>query len=132
MKITNTRIPLTILGLAASCGLALAIHTGQARGRATTTVSSKIPSGASGSQWHWQNPLPQGNNLRGASFVDANTGTVVGENGTIVRTTDGGNTWTIQASGTTQTLWAVSFTDANHGTRSEEHTSELQSRRDLV
>ena len=68
------------------------------------------------SQWQWQNPLPQGNNLRGASFVDANTGTVVGENGTIVRTTDGGNSWTIQASGTTQTLWAVSFTDPNHGT----------------
>src|SRR5881275_28164 len=116
MKITNTRIPLTILGLAASCGLALAIHTGQARGGATTTVSSKIPSGSPGSQWHWQTPLPQGNNLRGASFVDANTGTVVGEYGTIVRTTDGGNSWTVQASDTTQTLWAVSFTDANHGT----------------
>jgi len=33
------------------------------------------------------NPLPQGNNLRGASFLDANTGTVVGDYGTIVRTT---------------------------------------------
>ena len=31
MRVTNTRIPLTILGLAASCGLLLAIHTGQAR-----------------------------------------------------------------------------------------------------
>src|SRR6266446_357618 len=116
MKITNTRIPLTILGLAASCGLVLAIHTGQARSGATATFSSKAQGGSSSSQWHWQNPLPQGNNLRGAAFVDANTGTVVGEYGTIVRTTDGGNSWTIQASGTTETLWAVSFTDANHGT----------------
>src|SRR5438874_8127974 len=133
MKITtNSRIPLTILSLASACGLTLAIHTGYARTNPAATITSKLPAGSPASQWHWQNPLPQGNNLRGASFVDANTGTVVGENGTIVRTTDGGNTWTIQASGTTQTLWAVSFTDANHGTRSEEHTSELQSRRDLV
>src|SRR5438094_10661986 len=58
----------------------------------------------------------RGNNLRGASFVDADIGTVVGEYGTIVRTTDGGNSWTVQASDTTQTLWAVSFTDTNHGT----------------
>src|SRR5881398_501522 len=116
MKITNTRIPLTILGLAASCGLVLAIHTGQARSGTVATVSSKIPGGSSSPQWRWKNPLPQGNNLRGASFVDANTGTVVGEHGTIVRTTDGGNSWTIQSSGTTQNLWAVSFVDANNGT----------------
>src|SRR4029077_8786782 len=116
MRVTNPRIPLTILGLAASCGFVLAIHTGQARSGATASVSSKPSIDAPSSQWHWQNPLPQGNNLRGASFVDGNTGTVVGEYGTIVRTTDGGNSWTIQTSGTTQTLWAVSFTDANNGT----------------
>src|SRR5581483_3777188 len=96
--------------------LALAIHTGQARSGTARTISSKRPAGSPSSQWHWQNPLPQGNNLRGASFVDANTGTVVGEYGTIVRTTDGGNSWTIQANDTTQTLWDVSFTDVSHGT----------------
>src|SRR5438094_3098479 len=58
----------------------------------------------------------RGNNLRGAAFVDANTGTVVGEYGTIVTTTDGGNSWTIQVSGTTQNLWAISFKDSNNGT----------------
>src|SRR5437762_9462682 len=114
MKITNTRIPLTILGLAASCGLLLAMHTGQARNGAAPAILSKAP--GSSLSWRWQNPLPQGNNLRGASFVDANTGTVVGEYGTIVRTTDGGNSWTIQFSGTTQNLWAVSFKDSNKGT----------------
>ena len=66
--------------------------------------------------WFWQNPLPQGNDLRGASFIDANTGTVVGYYGTIVRTTDGGNNWRIQTSGTTENLWAVSFSDADNGT----------------
>src|SRR6184192_4365210 len=116
MKVTHIRIPLTILGLAASYGLLLAMHTGQARNGAAPAISSKVPAGSQSSQWHWQNPLPQGNNLRGASFLDANTGTVVGEYGTIVRTTDGGNSWTVQVSGTTQTLWAVSFTDANNGT----------------
>ena len=34
--------------------------------------------GAEPAGWFWQNPLPQGNDLYGASFVDANTGTVVG------------------------------------------------------
>jgi len=67
-------------------------------------------------RWVWQNPLPQGNDLRNASFIDANTGTVVGFFGTIVRTTDGGESWVIQTSGTTQNLWGVSFSDANNGT----------------
>src|SRR6266849_268151 len=48
------------------------------------------------SGWFWQNPLPQGNPLMAVSFVDANTGTAVGEYGTILRTTDGGATWTLQ------------------------------------
>src|SRR5438477_4747444 len=111
MKMTHTRIPLTILSLTSACGLALAIHAGS---KSVATIASKVTGGSS--SWHWQNPLPQGNNLRGASFVDADTGTVVGEYGTIVRTTDGGNSWTVQVSGTTQALWAVSFTDANNGT----------------
>lgn len=42
--------------------------------------------------WHWQNPLLQGNPLWGVCFTDADTGWVVGEVGTILRTTDGGST----------------------------------------
>ena len=58
----------------------------------------------------------------GVSFVDTNTGTAVGGscaiNGesTIVRTTDGGNTWITQANPGTVCLFEVSFTDANTGT----------------
>src|SRR5260370_23559054 len=59
--------------------------------------------------------------LRGVSFVDANTGTAVGGSRTlppftpavILRTTDGGATWTSQQSGTSFPLNAVSFVDAN-------------------
>jgi len=66
--------------------------------------------------WFWQNPLPQGNSLFGVSFTDANTGTAVGTYGTILRTTNGGDTWTRQTSGTTEWLFGISFTDANTGT----------------
>ena len=42
------------------------------------------------SGWYWQNPLPQGYTLYGVFFTDANTGTAVGEYGTIIRTSNGG------------------------------------------
>ena len=48
----------------------------------------------------------------GVSFTDINNGTAVESEGTIIRTTDGGTTWNLQASGTTNTLFGVSFTDA--------------------
>jgi hypothetical protein len=54
--------------------------------------------------------------LRAVSFSDSQTGTVVGELGTILHTTDGGATWVPQTSGVTDTLLAVTFTDANNGT----------------
>ena len=54
--------------------------------------------------------------LYGISFTDANTGTAVGENGRILRTTNGGTNWTLQTSGITTNLFSVSFTDANTGT----------------
>jgi len=66
--------------------------------------------------WEWQAPLPQGNALRAVSFLDAKTGTAVGDRGTILHTTDSGLTWTIQKSGTIDDLLAVCFTDANTGT----------------
>src|SRR5258707_10130276 len=59
-------------------------------------------------QWFWQNPLPQGNDLRAASFIDANTAILVGAYGTIIRTKDTGSRCAIQPSGTTETLWAGS------------------------
>ncbi len=70
----------------------------------------------SSQDWFSQNPLPQGNILEAVHFVNATTGTAVGWFGTILRTTDGGSTWVVQTSGTTDFLYGVSFTDATTGT----------------
>ncbi len=49
-------------------------------------------------------------------FIDVNTGTAVGNNGTILRTSNGGATWVNRPSGTPNGLWDVSFGDVNTGT----------------
>jgi photosystem II stability/assembly factor-like uncharacterized protein len=77
-------------------------------------------------RWSWQNPLAQGNDLSATAMVGANTVVAVGGArtvgagvdgaGTILRTADGGATWTHQALGTTHALSGVAFTDANTGT----------------
>ncbi len=46
-------------------------------------------------QWTWRNPLPQGNDLYAAWFVNQDKGFVVGDIGTVLKTTNGGLTWTI-------------------------------------
>ena len=66
--------------------------------------------------WSWQNPLPTGSSLSAAALLDANTATVVGSGGAILRTTDAGATWSAQPSGTTAYLSAVCFTDIYTGT----------------
>ncbi len=66
-------------------------------------------------QWTWQNPLPQGNDLSSVFFVNNQVGYNVGDCGIIVKTTDGGTTWSILNSRTTSRLSSVCFTDANTG-----------------
>src|SRR6516162_5102963 len=68
------------------------------------------------SGWSWLNPQPTGAQLVAAAALDGNNVVVVGNFGAILRTRDGGATWTQQPSGTAATLNAVSFTDANTGT----------------
>src|SRR5262245_37698683 len=43
----------------------------------------------------WCHPRPQGNALNGAAFEDASTGYAVGDRGVVLRTTDGGASWTL-------------------------------------
>jgi len=53
--------------------------------------------------------------LRSVFFTDENTGWVVGDDGLIKHTTDGGNTWNLQPSGTSKNITDVFFTDASTG-----------------
>jgi photosystem II stability/assembly factor-like uncharacterized protein len=67
------------------------------------------------SQWNWQNPLPQGNSLSSVFFTNSQTGYVVGSGGTIMKTINGGITWTISPLSLKTTFYSVFFTDANTG-----------------
>lgn len=53
--------------------------------------------------------------LNSVSCANASTCWSVGTIGTILKTSDGGNTWTKQTSGTSRTLTCVFFTDASNG-----------------
>ena len=108
MKVVLFRASILFFGMAAlgtSASFALERHVHRERRR-----------GVEQSGWFWQNPLPQGNILRATAAVDANTVIAVGDLGTILRTTDGGATWTLQSSGTTKRFFGLSFVDANNGT----------------
>ena len=68
------------------------------------------PAGASvqvsQSGWQWGNPTPQGNTIRAMDF-NAGVGYAIGDDGTALRTNDGGSTWTGLATGTSQDLTRV-------------------------
>lgn len=72
------------------------------------------------SQWQWQNPKPTGNDLMKVQFINTNVGWFVGINGTIFKTTDGGQKWFILPGNvkydytafyplSTDTLWIAAF-----------------------
>lgn len=64
----------------------------------------------------WQNQTSgTSNDLHDVQFIDSQTGWVVGDNGTILKTTNGGLLWSAQTSGLTQDLYAVFFINSNTG-----------------
>ena len=73
-------------------------------------------------RFDWQNPRPQGNSLQAVDFVTDTLGWAVGVNGTVIKTADGGFTWTQQgpitpqgAESTVNDCRDVCFVDATHG-----------------
>ena len=70
------------------------------------TISLVLISAFAFCQWITQNPLPQSNWLTSVYFIDSDTGFSVGDFGTILKTTDGGSTWSGVPSGTTNHLWS--------------------------
>ena len=86
----------------AALGAALAV--GQPAAGAGVTVSQ--------SGWAWGDPSPQGNTLRAISFAGS-LGYAVGNNGTALKTLDGGATWSGLATGTSAELTRVQIIDPN-------------------
>jgi len=64
------------------------------------------------SGWSWGNPTPQGNDIRGLEFLGSR-GYAAGKFGTLLRTDDGGATWTGIATGITQDLARVRIIDSD-------------------
>lgn len=68
--------------------------------------------GANASGWCWQQPQPDGNEGRDGVFVDARQGWIVGDQGLVLHTVDGGSTWTRQSVPTVASLRKLAFRDA--------------------
>jgi photosystem II stability/assembly factor-like uncharacterized protein len=110
------KIALVTLGFVVSLGLSLTAQSGYAGSRLTDNLVKPIAAAPSSRQWIWQNPLPQGNTLQDFSFIDTNNGFGVGARGTIIKTTDGGNSWLLISDETEDDLYGVSFINSNIGT----------------
>ncbi len=68
------------------------------------------------SQKCWKSQFSGTNeNLRSIFFIDNDTGIIVGDNGIILKTINGGHTWAERTSGTTENLRKVSFTHPDTG-----------------
>ena len=65
-------------------------------------------------QWIYQNSGTF-KSLNAVYLSDNNNGCIVGDSGTILRTTNGGTDWTPQQAGTFESLYSISFPDASTG-----------------
>lgn len=75
--------------------------------RPASSAASYISTGDGG--WEWAKPTPSGQWLWGVFFLDDKTGWIAGQNGRIMKTTDGGKTWKRQPSGATAMLGGLFF-----------------------
>ncbi|HZV75647.1 MAG TPA: hypothetical protein VFF79_18195 [Conexibacter sp.] len=94
----------------------MSIRTALAAALTAAALVSAAPAGANvqvgSSGWQWGNPLPQGNTVRAMSFAGA-TGYAAGDFGTLLKTSDGGSSWSGLPVGTFQGLGVVQALDAN-------------------
>lgn len=63
----------------------------------------------------WVNPTPVSNRLKSIIFVDSLYGWAIGENSSIVKTIDGGESWTLQVAPKFASLDRVCFFDRQNG-----------------
>jgi photosystem II stability/assembly factor-like uncharacterized protein len=65
--------------------------------------------------WEWQNPTPQGNWIYSSYFFSTDLGFAVGDNGTIIKTDDGGENWTRVTSSSIEQFFSIHFPTLNIG-----------------
>ena len=67
--------------------------------------------------WHWQNPIPQGNELNDIWMFSSQVILAVGDIGTVIKSTDGGINWSVThyCGGITSDLYTVFFINQNIG-----------------
>jgi len=65
-------------------------------------------------EWRTQNSHTSAD-LYAVQFLDDQQGFAAGENGVLLRTTDGGDTWDHLSTGTQTTIRTIHFFDAQHG-----------------
>ena len=78
-------------------------------------ISFFIPNLAYGQNWELAHQADTQINFQDVVFISTNLGWVVGDNGTILATKDGGANWLQQASGTVNRLYGVTFISATQG-----------------
>ena len=66
-------------------------------------------------KWDTLSPFPTTNSLFDTHFISEETGWIVGSNGTVMRTTDGGSSWDLQYYDSTKLFKSVFFIDENEG-----------------
>ena len=67
------------------------------------------------SSWIWQNPLPQGNNLKTVKFTSSNIGYACGFDGTIIKTTNRGVDWVLMRTNLDYEVNSLFFLNDNTG-----------------
>jgi hypothetical protein len=72
-------------------------------------------SGIHAQNWQWQYPALTGNPLNDIAFADSLVGCAVGDVGTILHTSDGGQNWQMISTGFADDLHVVVFTSAQRG-----------------
>jgi len=66
-------------------------------------------------QWNGNSSLSRSNTLKSVNFANSNTGWNVGDNGTILKSSNGGTIWQLQNSGISNDLYSVNFPSTNIG-----------------
>ena len=66
-------------------------------------------------QWYTLSPSPSYNNLKSVYFINSNTGWIGGSGGTILKTTNGGSSWTTQSITSPYTVYDIKFVSDNVG-----------------